>query len=173
MVSDFLAGAGITTSLISLIANAGPEDQAIATAGEYCVKPCLLQLTHSIVSYLFRSLGSVVGISMGSTIVQMSLRSTLIKRLSGQDVEEVRRSPGALVLSNSNLFTRLCDAFASLSATWRSSNLPRELSSEAPTRPLSSLLSGSAYLSRYCALSLRGSSSRNLCQVRNRAARTI
>lgn len=27
-------GSGITTSLIALIANAGPEDQAIATAGK-------------------------------------------------------------------------------------------------------------------------------------------
>ena len=27
-------GAGITTTLISLIANAGPENQAVATAGE-------------------------------------------------------------------------------------------------------------------------------------------
>ncbi|KAJ2922622.1 hypothetical protein H1R20_g14488, partial [Candolleomyces eurysporus] len=75
LISSTGNGTGVTTSLISLIANAGPEDQAIATA----------------VSYLFRSLGSVVGISMGSTIVQMSLRSTLIKRLSGQDVEEIVR----------------------------------------------------------------------------------
>ncbi|KAJ2912592.1 hypothetical protein MD484_g7815, partial [Candolleomyces efflorescens] len=75
LISSIGNSAGITTSLISLIANAGPEDQAIATA----------------VSYLFRSLGSVVGISTGSTIVQMSLRSTLIKRLSGQDVEEIVR----------------------------------------------------------------------------------
>ena len=30
----FPAGSGLTSSLIALIANAGPEDQAIATAGE-------------------------------------------------------------------------------------------------------------------------------------------
>ncbi|PPR05313.1 hypothetical protein CVT26_011572 [Gymnopilus dilepis] len=66
-------GSGITTSLISLIANAGQADQAIATA----------------VSYLFRSLGSVVGLSVGSTIVQGTLRSELRKRLTGADVDEI------------------------------------------------------------------------------------
>ncbi|KAF8891479.1 member of the major facilitator superfamily [Gymnopilus junonius] len=66
-------GSGITTSLISLIANAGQADQAIATA----------------VSYLFRSLGSVVGLSAGSTIVQGTLRSELRKRLTGGDADEI------------------------------------------------------------------------------------
>ncbi|KAG6897487.1 hypothetical protein C0992_001092 [Termitomyces sp. T32_za158] len=66
-------GSGITTSLIALIANAGPEDQAIATA----------------VSYLFRSLGSVVGVSVGSTIVQEALRADLRRRLSGENVEKI------------------------------------------------------------------------------------
>ncbi|KZT20836.1 MFS general substrate transporter [Neolentinus lepideus HHB14362 ss-1] len=70
-------GAGITTTLIALIANAGPEDQAIATA----------------VSYLYRSLGSVMGISIGSTLVQDKLRNLLRKRLAGEDldVEEIAR----------------------------------------------------------------------------------
>ena len=63
-------GTGITTTLIALIANAAPEDQAVATA----------------VSYLFRSLGSVLGVSVGSTLVQDSLRSYLGERLSHMDV---------------------------------------------------------------------------------------
>jgi hypothetical protein len=42
------------------------------------------------VSYLFRSLGSVVGLSVGSTLVQNVLRSSLHLKLSGQDVDEVR-----------------------------------------------------------------------------------
>ncbi|KAF5383061.1 hypothetical protein D9615_004820 [Tricholomella constricta] len=66
-------GSGITTSLIALIANAGQADQAIATA----------------VSYLFRSLGAVVGVSVGSTIVQETLRTYLRRNLTGQDVEEI------------------------------------------------------------------------------------
>ncbi|KAK1221195.1 hypothetical protein PQX77_016009 [Marasmius sp. AFHP31] len=65
-------GAAVTTSLVALIANAGKEDQAIATA----------------VSYLFRSLGAVVGISAGSTILQDTLRSILRHRLTGHDVNE-------------------------------------------------------------------------------------
>ncbi|KAF8993605.1 member of the major facilitator superfamily [Cyathus striatus] len=68
-------GSGITTSLISLIANAGPEDQAIATA----------------VSYLFRSLGSSIGISVGSAIVQDTLRADLRKKLVGTDIDEIVR----------------------------------------------------------------------------------
>ncbi|KAF9456714.1 member of the major facilitator superfamily [Collybia nuda] len=66
-------GSGITTSLIALIANAGQADQAIATA----------------VSYLFRSMGSVVGVSVGSSLVQETLRSYLRRKLSGDDVEEI------------------------------------------------------------------------------------
>ncbi|KXN86817.1 Vacuolar membrane amino acid uptake transporter fnx2, partial [Leucoagaricus sp. SymC.cos] len=66
-------GCGITTSLVSLIANAGQADQAIATA----------------VSYLFRSLGSVIGLSIGSTLVQSTLRSVLHRTLKGKNVEEI------------------------------------------------------------------------------------
>ncbi|KAF9445340.1 member of the major facilitator superfamily [Macrolepiota fuliginosa MF-IS2] len=66
-------GCGITTSLISLIANAGQVDQAIATA----------------VSYLFRSLGTVIGLSIGSTIVQTTLRSVLHRTLHGKDVDQI------------------------------------------------------------------------------------
>ncbi|KIY64655.1 MFS general substrate transporter [Cylindrobasidium torrendii FP15055 ss-10] len=66
-------GTGITTSLISLIANAGAADQAIATA----------------VSYLFRSLGSVLGLSIGSTLVQTTLRGALRAKLDGRDVDEI------------------------------------------------------------------------------------
>ncbi|EIM87665.1 MFS general substrate transporter [Stereum hirsutum FP-91666 SS1] len=64
-------GSGITTTLIALIANAGAKDQAIATA----------------VSYLFRSLGSVIGLSVGSTIFQNSLRKYLVAQLEGQNID--------------------------------------------------------------------------------------
>ncbi|KAK6972161.1 Mfs multidrug transporter [Favolaschia claudopus] len=67
-------GGGVTTSLIALIANAGPADQAMATA----------------VSYLFRSLGSVVGVSLGSTVLQLSLRSALHKSLPPDvDIDDI------------------------------------------------------------------------------------
>lgn len=69
-------GAGITTTLIAIIACASTADQAIATA----------------ISYLFRSLGSVLGISLGSTLVQDTLRTDLRARLAGRpgvDVEKI------------------------------------------------------------------------------------
>jgi MFS family permease len=73
-------GAGVTTTLIALIANADPKDQAIATA-------C---------SYLFRSLGSVIGLSISSTVVQQLLRTQLREKLSGDQadiiVDRVRQS---------------------------------------------------------------------------------
>ncbi len=77
-----MIGSGLTTTLVALIANAGPEDQAVATA----------------VSYLFRSLGSVVGLSVSTTITQNVLRQSLRKRLTGGDIDEVRTP----------LFTSLC-----------------------------------------------------------------
>lgn len=81
VLCGFSNGIGVTTTLIGLIANAAPEDQAIATAG----------------SYLFRSLGSVVGLSLSATVVQQVLRNQLQDRLgSGEDagkiVENVRQS---------------------------------------------------------------------------------
>jgi predicted MFS family arabinose efflux permease len=74
-------GIGVTTTLIALISNASPEDQAVTTA-------C---------SYLFRSLGSVIGIALSSTVVQQSLRNYLRRELgSGEEaeriVQRVRRS---------------------------------------------------------------------------------
>lgn len=69
-------GIGVTTSLIALIANASTEDQAIATA-------C---------SYLFRSLGSVVGLALSATVVQQSLKTQLRDRLrSGNDAALIEK----------------------------------------------------------------------------------
>lgn len=88
-----VSGAGITTTLIALIANAGPADQAIATAGQPFYYTSQYQSDrYSVVSYLFRSLGSVVGLSVGTTLTQATLRKQLHERLSGADVDEVRDS---------------------------------------------------------------------------------
>ncbi|KII84532.1 hypothetical protein PLICRDRAFT_701711 [Plicaturopsis crispa FD-325 SS-3] len=73
MVVSLGNGTGVTTTLIALISNAGSENQAVATA----------------LSYLFRSLGSVIGLSISSTITQDTLRATLHQRLTGVDVEKV------------------------------------------------------------------------------------
>jgi predicted MFS family arabinose efflux permease len=74
VLCGFGNGIGVTTSLIALISNAAPEDQAVTTA-------C---------SYLFRSLGSVIGVSLGSTVIQQSLRNYLIRGLgSGKEADEI------------------------------------------------------------------------------------
>ncbi|CAG8923540.1 unnamed protein product [Penicillium salamii] len=74
-------GIGVTTTLIGLISNSSYEDQAVVTA-------C---------SYLFRSLGSVIGLSLSSTVVQQLLRDRLRTGLRDsknidQIVEGVRQS---------------------------------------------------------------------------------
>ena len=74
VVGGFSLGVANTTTLIGLLANAASEDQAIATA-------C---------SYLFRSLGSVVVLSLTASVVQQSLRDQLRERLNSEnDAEEI------------------------------------------------------------------------------------
>ncbi|KAF2868000.1 major facilitator superfamily domain-containing protein [Massariosphaeria phaeospora] len=70
----FSNGIGVTTTLIGLIANASHADQAVATA-------C---------SYLFRSLGSVFGVSMCATAFNQVLRKSLHEALHGdKNAEEI------------------------------------------------------------------------------------
>ncbi|KAL8717365.1 MAG: hypothetical protein Q9225_005384 [Loekoesia sp. 1 TL-2023] len=74
VLSGFGNGIGVTSSLIGLISNAAQADQAVATA-------C---------SYLFRTLGSVVGLALSATVVQQSLRNQLQDQLnSGKDAEKL------------------------------------------------------------------------------------
>lgn len=73
-INGFSNGIGVTTSLIGLIANASRDDQAVATA-------C---------SYLFRSLGSVFGVSISATVANQALRKNLAKELgSGKEALEI------------------------------------------------------------------------------------
>lgn len=90
VAAAFGNGIGVTTTLISLsellvwqymgpytdcaVSNATPEDQAVVTA-------C---------SYLFRSLGSVIGLSLSSTVVQQLLRSRLRDALhDSKDIDRI------------------------------------------------------------------------------------
>jgi hypothetical protein len=59
----------ITTTLIAIISNANREDMAVAVA-------C---------SYLFRSLGSIIGISTSTAVLQQVLRVVLASRLHDGD----------------------------------------------------------------------------------------
>ncbi|OKL56462.1 hypothetical protein UA08_08136 [Talaromyces atroroseus] len=83
MIAAFGNGIGNTTTLIGLISNTSPEDQAVVTA-------C---------SYLFRSLGSVLGLSLAATVEQHFLRDRLETALHGSAdidhiVQGVRQSLG-------------------------------------------------------------------------------
>lgn len=74
MICGFSNGIGVTTTLIGLIANAGRDNVAVATA-------C---------SYLFRSMGSVFGVSLSATAFNQVLRALLRERLgSGKDAEAI------------------------------------------------------------------------------------
>lgn len=74
MICGFSNGIGVTTTLIGLIANAGRDNVAVATA-------C---------SYLFRSMGSVFGVSLSATAFNQVLRALLRERLgSGKDAETI------------------------------------------------------------------------------------
>jgi predicted MFS family arabinose efflux permease len=64
-IASFGCGFGITATVVAIVANAGKKAQAIATA----------------VSFLFRSTGAVIGITIGGAIVQNALRSMLRSRL--------------------------------------------------------------------------------------------
>ncbi|KAI9848942.1 MAG: hypothetical protein M1838_000322 [Thelocarpon superellum] len=76
VICGFGNGIGVTSSLIALLSNTSTEDQAVATA-------C---------SYLFRSLGSVVGLSLSATVVQQYLRAHLRAALeNGKAADEIVR----------------------------------------------------------------------------------
>lgn len=64
---------GVTCTLIGLLANAAAEDSAVVIA-------C---------SYLFRSLGSSIGISVSSAVLQQLLRVELAQRLTDDEADEI------------------------------------------------------------------------------------
>ena len=106
VLCGFSNGIGVTTTLIGLIANAAPEDQAIATA-------C---------SYLFRSLGSVVGLSLSATVVQQILRNQLQDRLgSGMEADDiirkVRRSLDYIKTLDPSLQTTVQESYGNATRT--------------------------------------------------------
>jgi len=74
-LGSFGNGVGVTTTLVALIATASVADQAVVIA----------------VSYLFRSLGVVVGISVSTALVQGNLKRSLEEKLKGENVAELIR----------------------------------------------------------------------------------
>ncbi|KAJ5570101.1 uncharacterized protein N7459_009531 [Penicillium hispanicum] len=73
-MAAFGNGLGVTATLIGLISHTTEENQAVVTA-------C---------SYLFRSLGSVIGLSLSSTVIQQALRGRLRHEIpNGRDVSKI------------------------------------------------------------------------------------
>ncbi|KAI5780320.1 putative MFS multidrug transporter [Peziza echinospora] len=74
MCMGFGNGIGVTSTLIALISNASSAEQAVVTA----------------ISYLFRSLGSVLGLSVSAGLIQRGLRRRLVAELgSGKAAEKI------------------------------------------------------------------------------------
>ncbi|KAK6079238.1 major facilitator superfamily transporter [Seiridium cupressi] len=67
------ASISITTTLIAIISNTAPEDMAVAVA-------C---------SYLFRSLGTTIGISISTAVLQQVLRTELASRINDSRADEI------------------------------------------------------------------------------------
>jgi len=74
-IAGYGNGHGITTCFVALISTATSEDQAIATS----------------VSYLFRSLGSVVALSVGSAVIQGVLARALSAKVPRDSVDDLVR----------------------------------------------------------------------------------
>jgi len=67
-------GTAVSTTLIALISNVTAAEQAVVTA----------------LSYLFRSLGSVLGLSLGAMLVQDGLKRRLLEQLGhGDEVDKI------------------------------------------------------------------------------------
>ncbi|KAJ5759010.1 hypothetical protein N7520_006166 [Penicillium odoratum] len=74
VMSAFGNGIGVTSTLVGLISNSTVEDQAVVTA-------C---------SYLFRSMGSMIGVSLSSSVVQQLLRERLRSDLhDSKNIDEI------------------------------------------------------------------------------------
>lgn len=69
-------GAILTITLVALISAVDPKDMAASTG----------------VSYLFRATGSVLGISLSTSILQNNLKSQLSKRIVGPGAKEIIES---------------------------------------------------------------------------------
>ncbi|KAI0128944.1 major facilitator superfamily domain-containing protein [Xylariales sp. AK1849] len=101
------ASISITSTLIAIISNAAPEDMAVAVA-------C---------SYLFRSLGTTIGISISTAVLQQVLRTELASRLNNDgglasEIEEhVRQSLDYIRELPPNLAGIVRDCYA-LGTTW-------------------------------------------------------
>lgn len=95
--TSFSMGAVTTLTIVALIADVGPEHVAIATSREYLWRPkvlLVLDLTYFLsVSYVFRTIGQVLGVALSGALTQAVLARELEKRIQGHNAEEVSCIP--------------------------------------------------------------------------------
>lgn len=93
LLDGFSAGGGLTTSLVAMLSSVEPEGMA----SERLILPQFLALnlyfldiaTIASISYLFRSTGSVIGVSLVSTVFQSKLKQYLEQSITGPDAQRV------------------------------------------------------------------------------------
>lgn len=95
--TSFAMGAVTTLTIVALIADVGPEHVAIATSCEHLwlrkVFPAF-DLTYFLsVSYVFRTIGQVLGVALSGALTQAVLTWELEKRIRGPNAEEVSCTP--------------------------------------------------------------------------------
>ncbi|OBZ77059.1 Multidrug resistance protein fnx1 [Grifola frondosa] len=90
----------ITTTLIAMIANVGREDLAVATG----------------ITYLFRTTGQVIGVSLSGALLQAILTTKLRERISGPDafqiIEDIRHSTSIIPTLSPHLRKAAVDSYA-------------------------------------------------------------
>jgi hypothetical protein len=84
----------ITSTLIALIGSVKREDMAVATGSKNrsSLHTIFTRLTLPVVSYMFRTTGQVLGVSLASSIAQSVLTKRLVENLKGPDASKVRPS---------------------------------------------------------------------------------
>ncbi|KAJ2964217.1 hypothetical protein NQZ79_g823 [Umbelopsis isabellina] len=99
LLDGFSAGGGLTASLVAMLSSVEPEDIA----------------TIASISYLFRSTGSVIGVSLVSTVFQSKLKQYLEQSITGPDAQRiidlVRRETTAIHTLPDNIREIVIDCF--------------------------------------------------------------
>jgi hypothetical protein len=75
-----------------MIAAVYKEDMAVAIGSEfiYILVGCMTQLSYFTVTYLFRTTGQVLGVSLSGTVLQAVLLRKLRERIRGSEAHKVR-----------------------------------------------------------------------------------
>lgn len=140
-VPTSLAMGSVTTlTIVALIADVGPSHVAVATSCKSEETSTRRPLT-SPVSYVSRTIGQVLGVSLSGALTQAVLQTELRKRITGENVNEVCRISTAGITSadhSCRSFSRF-DNHPLRSETWtRSTRRKQFCLTEMPCTPCSS-----------------------------------